>query len=183
MSFWRNGDRTATRAGSCLFSLPSILKNLHDVTKGRPLISLDIFWEKESSILLHLGSKFSVSHSLVSLSPFSPSDLTISSFSSSSSRAAKDLIELSTLGHFLKGSSAAVGVIKVRDSCECMQHYGKSRDEDGVSELTEEEALTKLTSTLSEVKVQYKEAEKALRKYYAGDEDEEGEEEEEEKKD
>lgn len=95
-------------------------------------------------------------------------------------RASKDLIELSTLGHFLKGSSAAVGVIKVRDSCECMQHYGKSRDEDGVSELTEEEALNKLTSTLSEVKVQYKEAEKALRKYYAGDgDDEEGEDDEE----
>jgi len=66
-----------------------------------------------------------------------------------------------------------------------MQHYGKSRDEDGVSELTEEEALTKLTITLSDVKVQYKEAEKALRKYYAeegGDEDDD-EEEEEEKED
>lgn len=34
----------------------------------------------------------------------------------------KDLPKLSTLGHFLKGSSAAVGVIRVRDGCEAMQH-------------------------------------------------------------
>ncbi|PWZ01980.1 histidine-phosphotransfer domain, HPT domain-containing protein [Testicularia cyperi] len=86
-----------------------------------------------------------------------------------------DLLELSTLGHFLKGSSAAVGVIKVRDSCECMQHYGKEHDEDGVSPLSTEEALKKITDTLRDVKVQYKEAEKALKGFY----DEEYEEEEE----
>lgn len=79
--------------------------------------------------------------------------------------------ELSTLGHFLKGSSAAVGVIKVRDSCECMQHYGKQHDEDGISELSEEESLKKITTTLDEVKDQYKEAEKALRRFYAEDDD------------
>ncbi|PWN51702.1 histidine-phosphotransfer domain, HPT domain-containing protein [Violaceomyces palustris] len=91
--------------------------------------------------------------------------------------ASKDLPELSRLGHFLKGSSAAVGVIKVRDSCECMQHYGKRHDEDGISELTEEVAMQKITDTLSEVKVQYKEAEKALKSFYAEDGEEEEEEE------
>lgn len=89
----------------------------------------------------------------------------------------KNLTDLSTLGHFLKGSSAAVGVIKVRDSCECMQHYGKCHGEDGVSDLTEEEALEKLTVTLRDVKVQYREAAKALRAFYdeevdAGEEEE-----------
>ena len=77
-----------------------------------------------------------------------------------------NLLELSTLGHFLKGSSAAVGVIKVRDSCEYMQHYGKKADKDGITELTEEVALEKLTNTLKEVKTDYKEAEVALRKFY-----------------
>ncbi|EPQ27866.1 uncharacterized protein PFL1_04610 [Pseudozyma flocculosa PF-1] len=101
-----------------------------------------------------------------------------------SALASKDLPELSTLGHFLKGSSAAVGVIKVRDSCECMQHYGKRHDEDGVSDLSEEVAMQKITHTLQEVKVQYKEAERALKGFYdEDDEDEEGEEGEEEEAD
>lgn len=78
----------------------------------------------------------------------------------------KNLTELSTLGHFLKGSSAAVGVIKVRDSCEHMQHYGKCHGEDGISDLTEDEALKKLTATLRDVKVQYREAAKALKAFY-----------------
>ncbi|SNX86856.1 related to YPD1 - two-component phosphorelay intermediate [Melanopsichium pennsylvanicum] len=83
----------------------------------------------------------------------------------------ENLTELSTLGHFLKGSSAAVGVIKVRDSCEHMQHYGKCHGEDGVSDLTQDEAMEKLTRTLRDVKVQYQEAAKALKAFY----DEEGE--------
>lgn len=93
----------------------------------------------------------------------------------------KNLTELSTLGHFLKGSSAAVGVIKVRDSCEHMQHYGKCHGEDGISDLTEEEALKKLTITLRDVKVQYREAAKALKAFYdeEGDVEDDGEEEEE----
>lgn len=78
----------------------------------------------------------------------------------------KNLPELSTLGHFLKGSSAAVGVIKVRDSCENMQHYGKSRDKDGVTELSEEEALKRVVETLESVKIDYKEAEAALRGFF-----------------
>jgi len=31
---------------------------------------------------------------------------------------------LSELGHFLKGSSATLGLTKVKDSCEKIQHYG-----------------------------------------------------------
>lgn len=95
-------------------------------------------------------------------------------------RAKKDLPDLSTLGHFLKGSSAAVGVIKVRDSCEYMQHYGKKADKDGITELSAETALKKLTTTLEGVKVEYKEAEVVLRKFYEDDEGEEGDDDEEE---
>ncbi|KAJ1023685.1 hypothetical protein NDA18_004669 [Ustilago nuda] len=86
-----------------------------------------------------------------------------------------DLTELSTLGHFLKGSSAAVGVIKVRDSCEHMQHYGKCHGEDGLSDLSKEGALKKLTVTLRDVKVQYREAAKALKAFYDEEEQEEAE--------
>lgn len=95
----------------------------------------------------------------------------------------QDLTELSTLGHFLKGSSAAVGVIKVRDSCEHMQHYGKCHGEDGISDLSKEDALKKLTVTLRDVKVQYKEAAKALKAFYDEEDDVEEEAEEEDKVD
>lgn len=62
-----------------------------------------------------------------------------------------------------------------------MQHYGKRHDEDGVLDLSEEVAMEKITATLKDVKVQYKEAEKALKGFYAeGGEDEEEEEDEEE---
>jgi hypothetical protein len=56
-----------------------------------------------------------------------------------------------------------------------MQHYGKLKDEKAVGELTQEVALEKLDTTLADVKVQYKEAEKALKKFYAeeGDGEEE----------
>merc|ERR1712183_862180 len=61
---------------------------------------------------------------------------------------AKSMEELSTLGHFLKGSTAAVGVIKVRDSCEAIQHYGKCHEPDGVTQLDPDTALLRLKDTL-----------------------------------
>lgn len=76
------------------------------------------------------------------------------------------MLELSTLGHFLKGSSAAVGVIKVRNSCEAMQHYGKQHDSDAESHIDESTALEKLTHTLAHVKDEYQEAEKVLRNFF-----------------
>ncbi len=88
-------------------------------------------------------------------------------------REKEDVTELSTLGHFLKGSSAACGVIKVRDSCEYMQHYGKLKDEKGVHDLERDAALKKLKATLDDVKEQYKEAEVALRAFYGEEAEEE----------
>lgn len=80
----------------------------------------------------------------------------------------KDLAELSSLGHFLKGSSATLGLTKVKDSCEKIQHYGQKRDEAGTADLSDEdECLEKIEATLVAVKEEYAEVEKVLRKFYA----------------
>jgi HPt (histidine-containing phosphotransfer) domain-containing protein len=81
-------------------------------------------------------------------------------------RANKDLEKLSTLGHFLKGSSAALGVWKVQASCEKIQHYGLLRDEEEGVNLTDEAALGKIRPLLGQVKVEYRAAEKWLRQWY-----------------
>ena len=82
-------------------------------------------------------------------------------------RAAKDLEKLSSLGHFLKGSSAALGVHKVVQSCERIQHYGKLFDKEANEKLTSEVALEKITDLLEKVKREYNEAEKWLKEWYA----------------
>jgi HPt (histidine-containing phosphotransfer) domain-containing protein len=84
-------------------------------------------------------------------------------------RTKKDLQRLSSLGHFLKGSSAALGVSKVQASCEKIQHYGQLRDEDIGADLTQEEALGKIERLLKDVKGEYKVAEKWLREWYANE--------------
>ncbi|KZT28907.1 histidine phosphotransferase, partial [Neolentinus lepideus HHB14362 ss-1] len=78
----------------------------------------------------------------------------------------KDLAKLSSLGHFLKGSSAALGVAKVQASCEKIQHYGQQRDEESGKDLTSGAALDKIKPLLSKVKVEYAAAEKWLKEWY-----------------
>ncbi|GBC08196.1 hypothetical protein RclHR1_07960012 [Rhizophagus clarus] len=78
----------------------------------------------------------------------------------------KDLEELSKLGHFLKGSSAAIGLTKVKASCEKMQHFGNKKDETGTNDITENDALKKISSLLEKVKDEYKEAETYLKNFY-----------------
>jgi osomolarity two-component system phosphorelay intermediate protein YPD1 len=50
--------------------------------------------------------------------------------------AKKDLKELASLGHFLKGSSAALGVTRVSSSCQKIEHYGHLRDPSASSSYT-----------------------------------------------
>ncbi|THG98838.1 hypothetical protein EW026_g3402 [Hermanssonia centrifuga] len=78
----------------------------------------------------------------------------------------KDLLKLSNLGHFLKGSSAALGVTKVQASCEQIQHYGKLWDETAKKELTEVTALEKIEPLLKRVKKEYVDAEAWLKDWY-----------------
>ncbi|GJE92901.1 sensor histidine kinase [Phanerochaete sordida] len=79
---------------------------------------------------------------------------------------AKDLLKLSNLGHFLKGSSAALGVCKVQATCEKIQHYGKMWDDENGATLTPKEALSRIEPLLTSGKQEYEAAEKWLRSWY-----------------
>ncbi|KAI1281812.1 histidine-phosphotransfer domain, HPT domain-containing protein [Xylaria sp. FL0933] len=83
-----------------------------------------------------------------------------------SALASRDLDELYRLGHFLKGSSATVGLTKVKDSCEKIQRYGKRENVDGTPEKDEELCLSRIKSTLSTVKSEYADAEKILKNFF-----------------
>ena len=82
-------------------------------------------------------------------------------------REKKDLGSLQNLGHFLKGSSATLGLIKVKDSCEKIQNYGGGKDESGNHEEPNAEvSLQAITQTLARLKVDYADVEKRLRRFY-----------------
>ncbi|TWU75660.1 hypothetical protein ED733_007226 [Metarhizium rileyi] len=81
-------------------------------------------------------------------------------------RAEKNLKTLSDLGHFLKGSSATLGLIKVRDGCEKIQRYGKNENLDGSSEPDSELCFKRITEALKTVKADYEDVEKRLKAYY-----------------
>lgn len=79
----------------------------------------------------------------------------------------KDLDQLSQLGHFLKGSSATLGLTKVKDSCEKIQNFGAQKDETGTKEEPDDKvSLAKLKVTIKEAKEQFHQVEAVLKKYY-----------------
>ena len=83
------------------------------------------------------------------------------------SREEKNLEKLSQLGHFLKGSSATLGLTKVKDSCTKIQHFGAKKDEDGTTDLPNEATcLARIEKTIKEVKEEYAEVEKTLKKFF-----------------
>lgn len=82
-------------------------------------------------------------------------------------RSERDLQQLSSLGHFLKGSSATLGLTKVKDSCEKIQHFGQKKDEAGTTdEPDEDRCLARIKDTLAAVKEEYAEVERVLRRFY-----------------
>ncbi|CAK5270196.1 unnamed protein product [Mycena citricolor] len=80
--------------------------------------------------------------------------------------ADENLPELSSLGHFLKGSSAALGIHHVQASCEKMQHYGELRDEIAGIDLKSDEALARIRVLLPATKAEYADARRWLKKWY-----------------
>ncbi|KAG0309801.1 hypothetical protein BGZ98_007535 [Dissophora globulifera] len=77
-----------------------------------------------------------------------------------------DLPNLSRLGHFLKGSSAALGLTKVKESCEKLQHYGNCMDAKGEAKITNDEAKTLIKLLLVEMRKEYDEARDYLEQFY-----------------
>ncbi|UQC74481.1 hpt domain-containing protein [Colletotrichum lupini] len=107
------------------------------------------------------------------LSPFTPGVSSVADRNSFSGGLEKDLEKLSSLGHFLKGSSATLGLVKVRDSCEKIQRYGKKENEDGTPETDEKLCLERIEKTLKDLKTEYEDAEKLLKKFFGTEEEEE----------
>jgi len=80
----------------------------------------------------------------------------------------RDLAQLSALGHFLKGSSATLGLTKVKDSCEKIQHFGANKDETGTKdEPNDDVCLKRLETTIKQAKQEFAEVEKVLRNFYS----------------
>jgi len=77
----------------------------------------------------------------------------------------KDLAQLSSLGHFLKGSSAALGVFHVQASCEDIQHYGQLRE--GSKVITEADAIVKIGKSIARARKGYEDAKIWLEWFYA----------------
>lgn len=81
-----------------------------------------------------------------------------------------DFPDLSRLGHFLKGSSAALGLRRVTESCERLQHFGNRKDAKGEKTITNEEAENLIRALLVQVRDEYNEAKNYLTVFYDGEE-------------
>jgi len=81
----------------------------------------------------------------------------------------RDFQSLSSLGHFLKGSSAAVGLIKLKASCEKIQNYGNKLDETGNHSIPEDVALEKISEQLVITQKDFRDAEVWLKRFYGED--------------
>ena len=82
----------------------------------------------------------------------------------------QDLKNLLALGHFLKGSAATLGIYKVRDACEKIQHWCAGRDESGFEHIEREESLKKVRDILPTLKVDYKAAKDWLTRFFGPEE-------------
>lgn len=82
----------------------------------------------------------------------------------------KDWNSLSSLGHFLKGSSATLGLTKVKDACEKIQHC---KEELPKEEAEKEKAIEGIKKTLKEVKSDYEEVAHILKRFFGDTEESE----------
>ncbi|KAK5062976.1 hypothetical protein LTR84_005052 [Exophiala bonariae] len=102
------------------------------------------------------------------LSAMSPPCAKLHHLTSSPNSKEKNLEELSSLGHFLKGSSATLGFTKVKDECEKIQNYGHKKDETGeIDEPDEEKCLQLCKTSIMKAKSAYAAVDDLMRRYYA----------------
>lgn len=85
--------------------------------------------------------------------------------------AKRELTQLSKHGHFLKGSSAALGVVQLQEICEQIQHLGNRIDPDKepeVVKISAEDALARIKPLLARLKDEHVAAAKCLKEYFSG---------------
>lgn len=84
--------------------------------------------------------------------------------------AKHELTQLGKHGHFLKGSSAALGVVRVQEICEKIQHLGNRMDPDKEPEakITAEDAFARIKPLLARLKEEHAAASKCLKKFSDG---------------
>ncbi|KAK0740565.1 signal transduction histidine kinase [Schizothecium vesticola] len=80
--------------------------------------------------------------------------------------SAQDLERLSSLGHFLKGSSATLGFSLIRDSCQVIQQYGSHLNVDGSREEDAAVCLGKIREALTDVKVHTAELKEKMNEFF-----------------
>lgn len=98
---------------------------------------------------------------------FDQAEETFSKMEEALDQSEPDLDVLSSLGHFLKGSSATLGLTKVQETCEKIQQYGRRIDDDGsVKETSDDLFLKRIRDLLKVVKKQYNEVKVVLEKFY-----------------
>jgi osomolarity two-component system phosphorelay intermediate protein YPD1 len=83
----------------------------------------------------------------------------------------KNFEKLSNLGHYLKGSAAALGLVKISNQCERIQNYGHKDDfdnfhVDGVAENSDEFWIKLIEDAVRAAKTDFAESEAALNEYF-----------------
>jgi len=78
-----------------------------------------------------------------------------------------DLPQVTSKGHFLKGSSATLGFVKVRDSCEKIQHLGNELDEAGLKHIKDKaESIKRITNALRDLSIDIGEVKDIMKAKY-----------------
>ncbi|SCW03951.1 LAFE_0H02652g1_1 [Lachancea fermentati] len=77
-----------------------------------------------------------------------------------------DLTQLASLGHFLRGSSAALGLQRIAWACERIQNYGRKRE--GVVSGQEDDAhfAGLIRQTLEQARLEFAAVRRELSKFY-----------------
>lgn len=75
--------------------------------------------------------------------------------------ANREFDKLANLGHYLKGSSAAIGVLKVKASCERIQHCNQTS-----LEIPSSAKLEEMANMLNAVRSENAEAREYIKKHY-----------------
>lgn len=71
------------------------------------------------------------------------------------------------MGHFLKGSSATLGLVKVKDYCEKIQHFGDKKDETGTFDVHDDKKCLKdIQKALDGMREEYKKVDDYFKKIY-----------------